>query len=62
MAVRKFLLISIDCLRYDALSRTNPRLDTPKFDVLTRDYELADRFFVAAPATRPSHTSLFTGL
>ncbi len=62
MAVEKFLLISVDCLRYDALSRTNPRLDTPKFDVLTRDYELADRFFVTAPATRPSHTSLFTGL
>ena len=62
MAVRKFLLISIDCLRYDALSRTNPGLDTPKFDVLTRGYELADRFFVSAPATRPSHTSLFTGL
>ncbi len=62
MAVRKFLLISIDCLRYDALSRTNPDLDTPKFDVLTRDYALADRFFVTAPATRPSHTSLFTGL
>jgi hypothetical protein len=62
VAVRKFLLISIDCLRYDALSRTNPRLETPKFDVLTDDYQLADRFFVTAPATRPSHTSLFTGL
>jgi hypothetical protein len=62
VAVGKFLLISIDCLRCDALSRTNPRLETPKFDVLTRDYELANRFFVTAPATRPSHTSLFTGL
>jgi hypothetical protein len=62
VATRKFLLISIDCLRYDALSRTNPRLDTPKFDVLTRDYQLAESFFVTAPATRPSHTSLFTGL
>lgn len=60
--VRKFLLISIDCLRYDALSRTNPGLQTPKFDLLTRDFALAERFFVTAPATRPSHTSLFTGL
>lgn len=62
MSVRKFLLISVDCLRYDALSRTNAALSTPKFDVLTRDFDLAEHFFVTAPATRPSHTSLFTGL
>ncbi|MBT3343450.1 MAG: sulfatase-like hydrolase/transferase [Gemmatimonadetes bacterium] len=58
----KFLLISIDCWRCDAISRLNPSLLTPKFDVLTKDYALAERFFVTAPATRPSHTSLFTGL
>jgi hypothetical protein len=58
----KFLLVSIDCWRYDALSRTNDLFMTPKFDLLTRDYSLAERFFVTAPATRPSHTSLFTGL
>jgi len=62
MPVERFLLISIDCWRYDALSRTNPLLNTPKFDLLTQDYALAERFFVPAPATRPSHTSLFTGL
>ena len=60
--INKFLLISIDSWRYDALSRTNPLLNTPKFDLLTRDFTLAERFFVTAPATRPSHTSLFTGL
>ncbi|MCZ6680419.1 MAG: sulfatase-like hydrolase/transferase [Candidatus Poribacteria bacterium] len=60
--IRKFLLISIDCWRYDALSRTNARFNTPKFDLLTQDFSLAERFFVTAPATRPSHTSLFTGL
>ena len=60
--VEKFLLISIDCWRYDALSRTNPTLCTPKFDLVTQDFSFADRFFVTAPATRPSHTSLFTGL
>ncbi|MDE3259190.1 MAG: sulfatase-like hydrolase/transferase [Gemmatimonadota bacterium] len=60
--VDKFLLISVDCLRYDSVSRVNPRLNTPKFDLLTRDYAFAERFFVTAPATRPSHTSMFTGL
>ncbi len=60
--VKKFLLISIDTWRYDALSRTHPRFDTPKFDVLTQGFSFAERFFVTAPATRPSHTSLFTGL
>lgn len=58
----KFLLISIDCWRYDALSRTNSFFNTPKFDLLTRDFTLAEKFFVTAPATRPSHTSYFTGL
>ena len=58
----KFLLISIDCWRFDALSRTNPLFNTPKFDLLTRDFSLAEKFFVPAPATRPSHTSYFTGL
>ena len=61
-SVNKFLLISIDCWRYDALSRTNPFFNTPKFDLLTKDFSLAEKFFVAAPATRPSHTSYFTGL
>ena len=60
--INKFLLISIDCWRYDALSRTNPFFNTPKFDLLTKDFSLADKFFVSAPATRPSHTSYFTGL
>ena len=61
MAVDKFLVVSIDCWRYDALSRTNVAFNTPKFDLLTRDYALAERYFVTAPATRPSHSSLFTG-
>ncbi len=60
--VNKFLLISIDCWRFDALSRTNPLFNTPKFDLLTQDFSLAEKFFVPAPATRPSHTSYFTGL
>ena len=62
MKVDKFLVVSIDCWRYDALSRTNPLFNTPKFDLLTRDYALAESYFVTAPATRPSHSSLFSGL
>ena len=62
MVVNKFLLISIDCWRFDALSRTNPFFNTPKFDLLTQDFSLSEKFFVSAPATRPSHTSYFTGL
>lgn len=60
--INKFLLVSIDSWRYDALGRTNPGLRTPKFDLVTKDFSFADRFFVTAPATRPSHASLFTGL
>ena len=60
--VNKFLLISVDCWRFDALSRTNPLFNTPKFDLLTKDFSFAEKFFVSAPATRPSHTSYFTGL
>ena len=60
--INKFLLISIDCWRFDALSRTNPSFNTPKFELLTKDFSLAEKFFVTAPATRPSHTSYFTGL
>ena len=39
-SVNKFLLISIDCWRFDALSRTNSLFNTPKFDLLTQDFSL----------------------
>ena len=54
--IDKFLVISIDCWRYDALSRTNALFNTPKFDLLTRDFNLAEHYFVAAPATRPARS------
>ena len=38
----KFLIVSIDCWHRDALSRTNQRFNTPKFDLLTRDYAFAE--------------------
>ena len=46
--IDKFLVVSIDCWRFDALSRTNALLNTPKFDLLTRNYALAECYFVTA--------------
>ena len=51
--IDKFLIVSIDCWRYDALSRTNPRMNTPKFDLLTRDYTFAERYFVTRTGDSP---------
>ena len=56
------LLISIDSLRLDFVSRTNPRIKTPYFDDLIRNFCFFERFFSTSSATRPVHTSLFTGL
>ena len=56
------LLISIDSLRLDCVGRTNPKIRTPRFDLLTRHYCFYERFFSVSSATRPVHTSLFTGL
>jgi arylsulfatase A-like enzyme len=56
------LLISIDSLRLDYVSRTNPAIQTPRFDALTRSFCFYNGLFSASTATRPVHTSLFTGL
>ena len=56
------LLISIDSLRIDYVSRTNPQIHTPRFDARTRDFCFYNGLFSASTATRPVHTSLFTGL
>ncbi len=56
------LLVSIDSLRLDYVSQTNPRIKTPAFDALTRDFCFYQGLFSASTATRPVHTSLFTGL
>jgi membrane-anchored protein YejM (alkaline phosphatase superfamily) len=55
-------LISIDSLRCDAVSRTNPRVRTPRFDALAASFCFTDRCFSVSSATRPVHTTLFTGL
>ncbi len=56
------LLVSIDSLRLDFVSRTNSQIKTPRFDELTRDFCFYEGLFSASTATRPVHTSLFTGL
>lgn len=56
------LLVSIDSLRLDYVSQTNPSINTPVFDALTRDFCFYKGLFSASTATRPVHTSLFTGL
>lgn len=56
------LLVSVDSLRLDFVSRTNPRLRTPRFDAATGGFAFSDRCFSVSSATRPVHTTLFTGL
>lgn len=56
------LLISIDSLRLDFVSRTGRRVSTPNFDASTRGFGFYDRLFSVSSATRPVHSTLFTGL
>jgi membrane-anchored protein YejM (alkaline phosphatase superfamily) len=56
------LLVSVDSLRLDSVSRTNPRLHTPQFDRFADEFCFYDRLFSVSSATRPVHSSLFTGL
>ena len=56
------LLVSIDSLRLDYVSRTRSRVSTPRFDAQVRDFGFSERCFSVSSATRPVHTSLFTGL
>ncbi len=56
------LLITIDSLRWDYVGRNNPQIQTPVFDNLTKHFRFTDRFFAVSSATRPVHSSLFTGL
>ncbi len=56
------LIVSIDSLRLDYVSPTNRHIKTPRFDDLTRDFCFYSGLFSASTATRPVHTSLFTGL
>ena len=56
------LLISIDSLRLDFVSRISRCVSTPRFDTAARNFGFFDRLFSVSSATRPVHSTLFTGL
>lgn len=56
------LLISVDSLRLDFAPGISAAVRTPRFSTLTRDFHLCQHCFSVSSATRPVHTSLFTGL
>ena len=56
------LLVSIDSLRLDFAPGISPQIRTPHFSSLTGDFQLCQTCFAPSSATRPVHTSLFTGL
>ena len=55
------LLISVDSLRLDFAPGVSAAVRTPRFSA-TRDFHLCQHCFSVSSATRPVHTSLFTGL
>lgn len=56
------LLISVDSLRLDFAPGASAAVRTPRFSDLTRDFHFCQHCFSVSSATRPVHTSLFTGL
>lgn len=57
------LLITVDSMRWDYLGASGQaRIETPVMDRLASEGVLFDHVIVSAPASRVSHTSLFTGL
>ena len=56
------LLISVDSLRLDFSPGVRAAVHTPRFSALTSDFRICQHCFSVSSATRPVHTSLFTGL
>ena len=56
------LLISVDSLRLDFAPGISAKVHTPNFCDLARDYHISEHCFSISSATRPVHTSLFSGL
>jgi arylsulfatase A-like enzyme len=57
------LVVTIDSLRFDYVSRTNPQIRTPNFDRVAQGLlDFIPTCFSVSSATRPVHTSLFSGL
>ena len=62
--VSRLLVVTIDSLRFDYVSRTNPTIRTPDFDRVAGEglLDFIPTCFSVSSATRPVHTSLFSGL
>ena len=58
------LVVTIDSLRFDYVSRTNSTIRTPDFDRVAGEglLDFIPTCFSVSSATRPVHTSLFSGL
>jgi len=56
------LIVSVDSLRRDYVSRVGSAVSTPHFDRVTRDFLFHDTCFSVSSVTRPVHVSLFSGL
>ena len=56
------LLVSLDSVRLDHVSRRGGAVHTPRFDAVTAGFCFADRCFSVASATRPVHSSVMSGL
>ena len=61
-ADQNVLLVTIDTLRYDALSCDGGRATTPNLDRLAADGARFTFAHASAPLTLPSHTTILTGL
>ena len=60
---RHLVLVTIDTLRADRLGCYGARdVETPNLDRIAREGAMAIRATAHVPLTRPSHTSLFTGM
>ena len=57
------LVVTVDSLRFDYVSLTNPKIRTPEFDRIAQArLDFIPTCFSVSSATRPVHTSLFSGL
>lgn len=56
------LIISLDSLREDHVSRSGSAVRTPRFDAASASFFYSDRCFSVSSATRPVHLSVFSGL
>ncbi len=56
------LIISLDSLRRDHVSRAGSAVHTPRFDAASSTFLHSDHCFSVSSATRPVHLSVFSGL